>query len=402
MTAPKQKIDRKTLDKDVEIRVGQAAYKLFKHEPFWATLLLKMERVFTREIPTMGVDGKHLFINPDFAAKMAFEEVVGVLLHEVLHVALGHPLRRGTRDPMLWNIAADYCINLIITDSANFTPHLSQELKYRLPAGCLHDPAYKGMNAEQVYDLLMKDAKKKAAAMAAAGDGQDLFDYPGANGDPGQAPSEADLKEGERNLKSDLTQANEVAKKAGKGSIMGERITDAAVQATVDWRSVLKRFVDAVFVSDYSWSRPNRRFAGAGLYLPSAVKEDGMGEIVVAVDTSGSIGQAEASQFLAEINSVMELNPSKIHIVYCDSAVQRAETFNQGEPVVLNMPQGGGTCFKPPFKWVEENNINPKALVYLTDLYGDFPKEPDYPTLWACITDQVAPWGETLRVHLKQ
>lgn len=393
------RIAREKLEAEVELTVGRAAYKLFKHEPFWATLFLKLERFYTRAVPTMGTDGKHLLINPDFVTKMAFEEVVGVLLHETLHVAMGHHLRRGNRHPIIWNVAADYVINLIITDSGNFTPHMAQDIKYRLPQGCLHDPAYKGLNTEQVYDLIMKDAKKQAQA---AGQDQDLFDYPGANGEMGDDPSEADLKEGERSLKSDLNQANETAKKAGKGSIMGERITDDANKNSIDWRSVLKRFVDAVYQADYSWNRPNRRHVAEGIYLPSAVLEDGMGELIVAIDTSGSIGREEADQFLAEIRAVMELNPSKIHLVYCDDAVQRVDTFNHGEQVALNMPQGGGTDFCPPFKWAQKENVNPKALIYLTDLYGGFPKEPDYPVLWACISDQIAPFGETLKVEFKK
>jgi hypothetical protein len=138
------------------------------------------------------------------------------------------------------------------------------------------------------------------------------------------------------------------------------------------------------------------------LYLPS-VERRGLGEIVIAVDTSGSISKMELEQFAGEISSISEeAQPETIHVVYCDAAVQSAEEFTASEPVRLEPKGGGGTDFRPVFQWVEENDIAPACLVYLTDLCCDsFPAEPEYPVLWVTDSRRIAPFGETVRIGLE-
>ena len=125
-----------------------------------------------------------------------------------------------------------------------------------------------------------------------------------------------------------------------------------------------------------------------------------MGEIVIAVDTSGSIGRIELEQFAGEISAISEeAQPEAIHVVYCDAVVQSTQGFTASEPIRLGPKGGGGTDFRPVFEWVEENDIAPMCLIYLTDLCCDsFPQETEYPVLWVSDSRRTAPFGETVRI----
>jgi predicted metal-dependent peptidase len=125
---------------------------------------------------------------------------------------------------------------------------------------------------------------------------------------------------------------------------------------------------------------------------------------VVVVDTSGSIGEKELSEFGGEIQAILtDLKPRKVHVIYCDAAINKVVEFGPHDPVVLEAVGGGGTSFKPPFKYVEDHQINPRCLVYLTDGYGDFPDEDkvNFPTLWAINNhDVVPPFGEHVVIQV--
>jgi predicted metal-dependent peptidase len=136
--------------------------------------------------------------------------------------------------------------------------------------------------------------------------------------------------------------------------------------------------------------------------LPS-VERQGVGEIVIAVDTSGSIGKLELEQFAGEISAISEeAQPEAIHVVYCDAAVQCAQQFGPSEPVRLEPRGGGGTDFRPAFEWVGENNIAPVCFIYLTDLCcHSYPEAPGYPVLWVTDSRRTMPFGETLRIGIE-
>jgi predicted metal-dependent peptidase len=141
------------------------------------------------------------------------------------------------------------------------------------------------------------------------------------------------------------------------------RPLDEARQSERDWGAILRDFLAATSPSNYRWAPPNRRFVSSGLYLPS-VERSGVGDIVIVVDTSGSIGTQELEQFAGEINAITnDVQPKSIRVVYCDAAVQAVEEFSLSEPIKLSPKGGGGTDFVPPVRWVDENGIEPKCLI---------------------------------------
>ena len=154
----------------------------------------------------------------------------------------------------------------------------------------------------------------------------------------------------------------------------------------LDWKIILRRFIEMSAKNDYTWSPPNRRFVHQGLFMPSLRSEE-LKDIAIAVDTSCSIGQAELDQFAAEVNGILEEFETKATVIYCDSEIAGIEVFDRENlPIKLAPLGGGGTDFRPPFEYLEREEMEPTCLVYLTDLEcGDFPPEPGFPVLWVRI-----------------
>lgn len=421
----------------VEQKLSRARTQLLLNQPFFGTLCLRLKLVPTRSFPTMATDGRWLVYNPAFIEKLTPGELEGVLAHEVMHCALAHHCRRGERDAQLWNQAADYAVNPILVGNG-----------MTLPKDALIDPAFADLSAEEIYASLLKRrqdssrpqlAGQSSAQPTGGGRGvsgpertpqrtsqetqstqqppqtqtelpessdQHLPARPGgfgevldAVGEDDQPASQAELSRQMQEWAINAEQALRSAKGCGREPGGIERSLEQARQSAQDWRAILRDFVAATSPSDYRWAPPNRRFLSSGLYLPS-VERRGVGEIVVVVDTSGSIGSKELEQFAGEINAIInEAEPELIRVIYCDAAVEAVEEFGPSEPIKLSPKGGGGTDFVPPFQWVEENGIEPKCLIYLTDLCcSSFPVAPDYPVLWVTDSHKMAPFGETLRI----
>ncbi len=194
-------------------------------------------------------------------------------------------------------------------------------------------------------------------------------------------------------------QALRSAKSCGQTPLAVERQLLESRQSKQDWRSALREFVAARDPSDYRWTPPDRRHVYAGLYLPS-VQREGIGKIVLVVDTSGSIGDEELAMFAGEITAIVDqTQPESLVVVYCDTAVQSFQEVAPGDVIQLEPKGGGGTDFRPVFEWVERQEIQPACLIYLTDLCCDsYPAEPEYPTLWVTDSRSTALFGETIQI----
>ena len=421
-------------------KLTRARVQLLLAQPFFGTLSLRLKLV-PGSLPTMATDGSRIVYNPAFVGELKPAELEGTLAHEVMHCALGHQCRRGERDSELWNVAADFAINPILIGNG-----------FALPAGALIDPAFKNLSAEEIYARLLqrrseenggtkpKQRQTNAGGGTATGpqgtDGtvpsnpkpdpshQPVSDQRGrttdeavepasarpggfgevwdATDEHGQTTSPAEKRRQEHEWGIAAEQALRSAKAWGHEPAGIERPLSDSRQSQQDWRAILRDFVAATTPSDYRWTPPNRRYIASGLYLPS-VERHGLGEIVIAVDTSGSIGKIELEQFAGEISAISEeAQPEAIHVVYCDAAVQCTQQFGPSEPVRLDPKGGGGTDFCPAFKWVTENNIAPVCFIYLTDLCcHSYPETPEYPVLWVTDSSRTAPFGETVRIGLE-
>lgn len=409
-------------------RVREARATLLSTQPFFGVLSLNLRLVESAAVETMAVNSKTLIFNPAFVDSLSQAELKGVIAHEVFHLALGHHARQGARDAAKWNEAADYVINpLLLADGLV------------LPKGALIDKRFDGLTVERVYQMRADEQaeqqqpqpKPQPQPQQKAQGGNQGPPQPGQQGqpdasqqpaqgqpqgkpqpgagaaatghfDPAGAEGSAEAVESEREWRENANAALRAAQSAGKmpGGIKLE--VQKAGQPKADWKALMRRFFNDQSRTRSTWARPNKRFPGQ--YLPGKVK-DGMGCVAIIADTSGSIFQnaRAVSRFVDESTAIFEeIAPARVMVVYCDSRVKHADTFEQGEPVVLKPVGGGGTLFQPAFDYLQREGIDPACCVYLTDLENGAERvsDPGYPVLWATYGagSRVPPFGEAVTI----
>jgi predicted metal-dependent peptidase len=357
---------------------------------FFACLALRLKPVVTWDIPTMATDGKTLEYNPEFVVGLSADELLGVVAHEVMHNALAHHCRRGTRDPGRWNEACDLAVNPVLAGAGFSLP------KGRLmPGEGRYADMPVGLAAEAYYGMLPQPLDGQPAEER----GQD----PGGCGavkEPGQG-SPAEAADQQAAWEAAVVQAERAAAARGELPAGLARSVEQVLHPPADWRAVLREFVSSTARNDYSWTRPNRRFIAQGLYLPGLRSEE-LGEVVVAVDTSGSVGAAELAVFGAELDALLGAFDCTATIVYHDAAITHMQEWAPADGPLVHKPKGGGgTSHVPVFDWVREHAQSPACIVCLTDLETEFPDAvPDVPVLWGVVggNQSVPPFGRAVPI----
>ena len=391
-------------------KLMRARSQMILKQPFFGTLVMRLALKENQEMPTMAVDGINMFYSPHFVNKITEFELIGVLSHETLHCAFHHMTRIGNRNPKLWNVACDYAINQIVKDSG-----------LMLPSPHLDDPKYHDMTADNIYTALLEDfksveelVKQLAKAGLVDGNGDDIGGCGGvlpapkpgsdsgaldAEGNPIPTPSKEEL---ENEWKQATVAAARNAK--GRGDMPGSlsKLVKSITNPKVNWKATLARFFQTMKSGDFSWKRLNRRFIAEDLYLPSIYSER-LGNVVIAIDTSGSVSEKELEAFVSEISSLLSTcNPEQIHVLQCDTSINDYSVYTPEDlPLSIERKGFGGTRFEPVFERVEKLNIKPVALLYLTDLeaYTNF-KPPEYPVLWVTTRSEDADFGEVVKLDL--
>jgi predicted metal-dependent peptidase len=375
--------------------VSAALLRVCDRSTFFATLALFARVDISARVPTAATDGRDIFINPEFFGALKPAEQDAVLLHEVLHAALLHVPRRGSRDPQLWNVAADIVVNGMIAKEG-----------YTLPDGALRDPSNEHFSTEEVYDLLMQSAQQPAPAPW-----NDLLD---ARPDDASLPADAGVpseKESDQQgrsaaLESYWRDAQQQARMIAESSQAGmlpaglNRELGSLSEARIDWRSYLWRYL---VQTPNDFTGFDRRFVGQGLYLEALTGESV--HVHVAVDTSGSINPRALDVFLSEVRAILHAYPHlRCDLYYADSSLHGPFPLTPGGPVPPPIG-GGGTSFRPFFERLEmqRDGWTATVAVYLTDGYGDFPMTaPSDPVLWVVTPGglDVArfPFGEAVRL----
>jgi predicted metal-dependent peptidase len=362
-------------------KLAKAIARTVLDHPFFATLLLRLKLREDREIKTACTDGRQIRYNPDFIDSLSVDQIVFVLAHLVMHVAHFHPLRRTARNLGRFNKAGDYAINGIL-----------KEAGLSLLPKALYHKSFDNLAAEQIYDRLPSgsgdgDGEVQRNDDLEDGDPGGCGGFEDARDEYGKPLSKAQRAREEAEVTVAIQQAAQAARAQGKLPRSLERLVDELVHPVLDWREILRTFIDHTARSDYSWTQPNRRHIADGIYLPS-FRSNGLKPLVLAIDTSGSIGQRELNQFQAELNDLLQSYPATVTVVYCDSEISTTHTITPDQyPVELKTTGCGSTDLCPPFDWAIKNVPEAGCIIYLTDLLGNSPEiDPGIPTLWVSTT----------------
>ena len=403
---------------DVEQKLATARTRLILDKPFLGALALRLPMLAgdPKWCETTFSDGKNFYYNTDYIDALDTEQTQFALSHEALHCALSHFHRRGHRIQHRWDLACDYAINpLLIKDGLKPTPD------------AMHLHEYEGMTAEEIYPCLKdndndnerdlenkntsnqtdnnnqqsqhdKDSSANKKESETDNDQNDVDQGGIASKPMGMTPQEQD----ELSLQWEQRLAGAAQQALQSGKLEGEmaRMIDHLLQAKLPWRMLLARYMSATAREDYSYMRPSSRRGDPAIYPSMRSNET---NIVVAIDTSGSISLEEIQEFITEIDAIKSQVRATVTLLTCDSRLNNncPWVFEAWETFQFNIEiqGGGGTNFKPVFEWVSDQDRSPDLIVYFTDAEGLFPKiEPHIPVTWLVKGKAKVPFG--IRVQL--
>jgi len=437
----------------IETKLASARTKLILDKPFLGALVLRlpMQPAGGDWCPTTATDAKRFYYNPSYIDALSLDETQFMLAHEALHCALSHFARRQHRVKHRWDLACDYAINPLLLDDG-----------LKPPPNALVMPMYKGMTAEEIYPLLddndqsetldthaydseseggqqgehndldERDIQQQQQSRSEEGDdGEGSGAEPSADGrdggsprgeasdgDQGAAGAESQPEPGEDGADAPppltpderetlqvqwqqrMAGAAQQAMQAGK--LRGElkRMIDHLLQPQLPWRMLLARYMNSISREDYSWSRPSRR---EGDFIMPSLRSHQL-DLVVAIDTSGSIKDGEMQEFIDEVDALKAQVRARVTLLPCDASICDGAPFYFEPWEQFQRPHqvggGGGTSFRPVFQWVEQQGLRPDLLVYFTDADGAFPADqPAYPVIWLVKGKSQVPWGQRIQLN---
>jgi len=379
----------KITDLTVEQRIQRAHIQLMSHKKFClfaGIFMLGKTEVSDSMSMTAMTNGKDVKYGRNFVTPLSSKQLNFLILHENMHKAFRH-LKIWKHlykdDPKLANRACDHVINLMIQE---YDPNSEVT---SMPVGGCADPRFRGMDSSQIYKILKEEKKTGGDGSDGKGDddGFDEHDWEGA-----EEMSEEQSKELERKVDEALRQGIIMQKKRDPNGTGGNRALDGLLNPKINPYDLLREYMVSVCADreDSTWRRPSRRFLSQDMYMPSSYGE-ALGRIIIAVDTSGSIGSTELQEFFTEVAHICKsLQPEGIDLLYWDTKVCRHEFYNRDE--IDNMltstkpAGGGGTDVQSVAEWIRtgSNFVTPEVLLVFTDGYvgnvGDWSGMP--PTVW--------------------
>jgi predicted metal-dependent peptidase len=388
------KLDRVVREKLVSARVG-----LLLKASFFGNLATRLKLINADEwCATAATDGRHFYYNSRFIEMLRPKEIEFLFGHEVLHCVYDHFGRRGDRDPQLWNIANDYCVN------GDLVKHNVGEKITSVP--CLYDRKYDGMSSEEVYDALYENATKidigklldQMIDEHLDGDGEGDGDENEGSGRPKLSAEDKQAIKDE--IKEAMLAAAATVDGAGNLPAGVKRLIQQLTEPQMNWRELLRMNLESTIKADYTWMRASRKGWHMDAVMPGQ-KPDEMIDIAVMLDASGSISETMLKDFLSEIQGIMDSFPSyKIHVVTFDTECYNPAQYdsdNLDSMIDYEVSGGGGTDFDCIFSYLKEEEITPRRLIVFTDGYpfGSWGDENYCDTTWILhgTTTIVPPWG---------
>lgn len=411
--------------KDIETKLAAARTRLILDKPFLGSLVmhLPLKAADPKWCETTATDARFFYYNPDYIARLTLDQTQFVLAHEAMHCALSHFNRRNHRQKHRWDVACDYAVNMILDDE-----------RMPPPDAALMNATYRGLSAEEIYPLLHEDPPEETldqhlfddsgSGQGGEGEPQDSDDQPAESGegeaeeDGGEGEDQADAEQAEAGKQDGpppppmdpdrldeqwqgrLAAAAQAARQAGKLSASMLRLVDELLAPRLPWRALLARYMMNVARDDYSFQRTSRREGDA--MMPRLMSQ-GV-RVAVVLDSSGSIGDEELREFLAEVDALKAQVRAEVTLHACDDKLAEGGPWRFAMWEALELPEGilggGGTDFRPVFEWLDGERADPDLLVYFTDAEGRFPEcEPGYPVVWLVKGRAPVPFGVRIQLN---
>ena len=371
-------------------RIIVARVVLLLRHPFFGNMATRLRILAADDwCPTAAVDGKNLYFNTQFFNAMSNKEIEFVIAHEILHCVFDHLERRQDRHPQIHNIACDYIVNnTLVRDRIGEIPKL---------VDCFQDFKYEGWMSEEVYeDIFNKYDEQELEQLGELLDEHLDWEGEGTEGDAGEEGkdgngndvskkrpkySKEDLRKIRDEVKENMISA---AQSAGAGNTPAgvARMIKDLTEPKMNWREILRQQIQSTIKNDFTFSRPSRKGQMSGAILPGMNFDETI-DICVSIDMSGSIGNAQAKDFLSEVKGIMdEYQDYNIKIWCFDTKVYNEADFtsDNGENLEdYEVMGGGGTDFMANWSYMKEQDIQPKKFIMFTDGYAwDSWGDPDY------------------------
>ena len=391
---------------DQSMRLKKAHVALMKHAEtaLYSGIMLMGNSVVVDEEITAYTDGYNKKYGNKFISKLTDQELRALVLHENLHVALKHIGRFKNEfkdNPHLMNASADYVVNDVIT-------HLDDKSLCKLPDGGLYHDKFHNWSVKQVYDYLKKENSERAKnAQSLEGEGSGDGDSQGGKGDGnsqgGKGMPTKTLDEHDFSASEQMTpeQVGELSDKidralrqggilAGRMGIKMPRAIEELLEPKIDWRHELRDFVTSSTKGseEFTWRRFNKRLMANDIYMPS-LETNSVGELIIAIDTSGSIGSLELTEFASELASICSVcSPSGVRVLWWDTEVHGEQKFepSQYENIakLLKPLGGGGTHVSSVSEYINKHKIVAEGVIVFTDGYveNDIQWNISAPTMW--------------------
>lgn len=368
---------------------------------------------FTDKISVAATDDKFLYLNPNtFFENYTLYEQVFIVCHEISHCIFNHCgmlylLGRkkeivypdGVTLPFeneIMQVAMDCLINDLLINSKVGSPPWRQNKQTGTMEGLCHQPQLITYN-DDMLGAYRKLYKKLPPEL---GRSFDEHLEPGTG--EGKPPQEAQEERNQQAWDNALNAALKSARAQGRLPAALDRGLSKLLEPKVDWRDHLMFTIQSKIGRDrQTWNHSDNELMVQGIGAPGRLS-NGCELVVFVKDTSGSISNDLDTRFSSELAGIIEeIHPRHMILMQCDADIAECVEIEETEDLLRKIKGGGGTDFRPPFKWLQDEGLEPDCLIYLTDLFGTFPSiPPSYPVIWATITDTNIPWGEKVLIPL--
>lgn len=373
----------------IDSKISQAKAKLLVEYPLFGTIASKIQLVQNDDIQAFKSDGTTLEYNSDFFAEISLAEMEFVFANGAMHASLAHESRKNGRSGWLWQLSTDYAVNDMLVQNGMERPYQAHYSK-----------RFCGLYAEEIYAELKEDILRDELEYEAQ-DEDDVQNDKNEQKENKQESERTEDIEQDDSLSEELFEEFakailEMEEKRGELPSGMERFFDLAQNGKVDWRDELRVALERFHKDDYTQMPPNKKFLHLGFYLPSSISQ--RFKLVVAVDSSGSVDEDLLSEFLSELNFLMNTIPSyEINLLICDDKIRSHRVFYSGDILEAKVEGGGATDFRPVFEFIEAEIEDTKLLLYFSDLDGVFPKKaPSYDVKWIAPKKADVAFGEVI------